>query len=204
MLAPVLIKPIPTQVINEQAAYAPFDLKSFIHSPDEPLSVNFSAELSDGKSLPKGMICTTDGILTGIPAKGTQGNYEIMLTAENAAGKIETKFFLTIKPSLIASNAEYLDKIKTQIWQALEQNLPLPELDTLYQQAVTPGEVYYLLERWAIIIAWDAFNLEPPGPKKLLTLAGSSPHYHVYDRGSCIIAVPKDLYSYERTLFDGL
>ncbi|MCL5272160.1 MAG: hypothetical protein M1486_02370, partial [Gammaproteobacteria bacterium] len=99
---------------------------------------------------------------------------------------------------------EYLDQIKSQVWQALEQNLPIPDMSEMFEREITPLDIYYLLERWSILTIWDAFNLEMPGTKKSLTLPGASPHYHVYDRGSCLIATPKDLYSYERTIEDGL
>ena len=38
----------------------------------------------------------------------------------------------------------------------------------------------------------------------MLTLEGTSPHYNVYDRGSCLVACPKDLFSHVRTIDDGL
>lgn len=204
MHAPVLIKPIPAQVINEGAAYGPFDLKSFIQVPEGGEAARFQAEVSDGRALPKGMICTTDGILTGIPAKDSQGNYEVMVTAENAVGSIQSKFILTIKPSLITTGGDYFDKLKSQIWEALEQNLPIPDLGELYERPITALDIYYLLERWGTLTIWNAFDLNPPSDKKLLTLEGASKHYNVYDRGSSIVMCPKDLYSHERTIEDGL
>lgn len=202
MEAPILIKPIPNQVVNEQAAFAPFNLKEFIETSEAVPT--FSAEVKGGAALPKGMICTSDGILTGIPAKETQGNYEIIVTITNEAGSIETSFFLTIKPSLTNTEMDYIDQLKAQVWQALENRLPVPEFDELLNRPITELDIYYLLERWGVITVWDAFNLDPPGEKKSLTLEGASPHYHVYDRGSCLIAAPRDLYSYERTIEDGL
>jgi hypothetical protein len=201
---PVLIQPVPAQIVNEGAAYGPFDLKIYIQSAVGSPQAHFHAELSNGNALPKGMICTSDGILTGIPAKDTQGNYEIIVTAENEAGAIQAKFVFTIKPSLMTTGSEYVDKLKSQVWEALEQNLPIPDLGEIYERAVTPLEIYHLLERWGILTAWDAFNLDPPGEKHLLTLEGASPHYNVYDRGSCLVACPKDLFSHERTIEDGL
>src|SRR5665811_1280132 len=100
MAAPILIKPVPAQIVNEQAAYGPFDLKEFIQTPDKKLNLRFQGGLADGGALPKGMICTEDGILTGIPAKGTQGNYEIKVTVQNDDGAEEAKFLFTIKPSI--------------------------------------------------------------------------------------------------------
>lgn len=204
MDAPVLIKPIPNQVVNERAAYGPFDLKAFIQVPEGGAVARFRAELKNGAALPKGMICTEDGILTGIPGKDTHGNYEVVVTAENGAGAIQAEFILTVKPSLMAANNEYMDQMKAQIWEALGQNLPIPELGDLLDRPISPLEIYYLLERWGTLTMWDAFNLDPPGEKHLLALEGMNPHYHIYDRGSCLIAVPKDLFSHERTLEDGL
>lgn len=204
MPAPILATPIPAQVINERAAYGPFDLKQFIQSAEGNSAPRFTAQLSDGQALPKGMICTSDGIVTGIPAENTQGTYEVIITAENDAGPLQATFVLTIKPSLATSAGEYSDELKKQIWEALEKNLPIPDLKELYNRPITPLEIYYFLERWGVLKIWDAFNLDPPGPPVLLTLEGASKHYNVYDRGSCLVVVPKDLFSYERTLADGL
>lgn len=203
MEAPAIIKPIPAQVVNEHAAYGPFHLQQFIKAPDNS-TVHFSGELTSGEALPKGMICTEDGILTGIPAKNSHGNYEIKITASNEAGSVEAIFVMTIKPSLTTNTTEYMDQLKTQVWQALENNLPIPDLGDLLDRPVTALDVYYLLERWAMLTIWDAFNLDPAGEKHLLVLEGASPHYNVYDRGSCLVASPKDLFSHERTLEDAL
>lgn len=201
MEAPVLDKTIPTQVVNEQAAYGPFNLKDFIRA-EGPL--RFSAELKDGQALPKGMICTEDGVLTGIPAKNTAGNYELNIHVENAAGAFTTTLMLIIKPALTESSSDYLNELKAQIWEALEKKLPVPDLSELYDRPISLMDICYLLERWGILTIWDAFNLEPAGEKKRLKLEGASEHYHVYDRGSCLVAAPKDLFSHERTIEDGL
>lgn len=203
MEAPIVVKTIPSLAINERASYGPFDLKNFIKAPDGS-ALQFTAELTNGQSLPKGMICTSDGILTGIPAKDTQGNYEVKITAHNEAGSVQTEFVMVIKPSLATSETQYFDKLKAQVWEALEQNLPIPDLGEMFDRPVTPMDIYYLLERWGILTIWDAFNLDPPGEKQALTLKGASKHYHIYDRGSCLVASPKDLFSHERTVEDGL
>lgn len=203
MEAPILAHDIPAQVVNERAAFGPFDLKDFITSEFDP-NIRFSAELKNGDALPKGMICTSDGLLTGIPAKDTKGNYQIVVTAENANGMIKAEFLLTIKPSLATGTTDYMDQLKAQIWEAVDQRLPVPDLSELYDRPITAIDIYYLLERWGILQVWDAFNLEPPGELVLLKLEGASEHYNVYDRGSCIVACPKDLFSHERTIEDGL
>lgn len=204
MQVPVLIKEIPNQGVNERAAYGPFDLNEFIESPDgSPLT--YQAEIAGGAALPKGLICTADGLVTGIPAKDTQGNYEIVINIANEAGKLQAKFVLTIAPNLAEKGTQaYVDELKTQIWQALEQDMPAPELADLLDRAVTPLDIYYLLERWGTLTIYDAFNLDPPGEKKLLVLDGASEHYLTYDRGSCLVACPKELFSHERTLADGI
>jgi len=205
MEAPVLLKPIPAQVVNEQAAFNPFDLKRFIQTPDGNMDILFRAELKSGHSLPQGLICTTDGILTGIPAKGTQGNHDIIVTAENKAGSIKAEFTFRIKPSLLeSSSASYANQLKSDVWQALDKQLAIPSLDELLAREFTPLDMYYMLERWGLLTIWDAFNLDPPDEKILLHLEGTSEHYNIYDRGSCLIACPKDLFSHERTLEDGL
>src|SRR5690606_32776890 len=132
-----------------------------------------------------------DGLFTGIPAKGTEGEYEIMVKAEAESGSLTASFALIIKPGLANTDLGYLDQLKAQIWQALENRLPVPELAALHDQPLSAIDIYYLLERWGILTVWDAFNLEPPAGKQLLTLADASPHYVVYDRGSCLIAAPK-------------
>ncbi|MBA3660800.1 MAG: hypothetical protein H0W64_03660 [Gammaproteobacteria bacterium] len=201
MSAPVVIQAIPPQLVNELAAYGPFDLKNYIQA--ENSRCRFSAELKNGQPLPRGMICTEDGILTGIPAKGTEGRHEVILTIENEAGHIQTALILTIK-SAPSTDEKYFDDLKSQVWEALDQNLPIPDLGGLIERAITPQEIYYLLERFGLIMIWDAFNLESPGDKHPLMLKDASPHYDVYDRGSCLVATPKDLYSHERTSLDGM
>jgi hypothetical protein len=203
MDAPQIVKPIPPQLVNERAAYGPFNLSEYIATPDQS-EIYFQAELADGRPLPDGMICTGDGIVTGIPAKDTQGHYDVVVTAENGGGSVQATFSLTIKPSLASTQTEYIDQLKAQVWEALGHDLPLPDMTELYSRPVTMADVYYLLERWATITVWDAFNLDPAGERVALTLEGASPHYHVYDRGSCIVAAPKDLFTHERTLEDAL
>lgn len=206
MTAPVLVQPIPAQTVNEMASYGPFDLKKFIQSPEGASPLRFQAELKNGNALPAGLILTSDGVLTGIPAKNTQGIYEIIVAAENASGTLKETLILTIKPSFINKEEDYLDKMKAQIWGALEQHLPIPEssLTGLLALPITKLDVYYLLERWGTLTIWDAYNLDPPSQKIPLTLKGASEHYYVYDRGSSLIMTPVDLFSHERSISDGI
>lgn len=201
MAEPVVIKPISPQVVNELAALAPFDLKNHIQSPGE--TVTFSAGLSTGAALPKGLVLTSDGLLTGIPAKGTEGSYDVVVTATTPTGSITTEFALTIKQSL-AQTVESIDAIKSQVWDALNQALPIDGIEAILNLPITKLDIYYLLERWGTLTVWDAFNLDPPSEKKLLKLEGVSEHYLVYDRGSSLIMAPKELFSHERTLQDGV
>lgn len=69
----------------------------------------------------------------------------------------------------------------------------------------TPVERYYLMQRYATLILWDAFNPEPPSKHFVsLPLKNASSHYHIYNRGCCLVATPADLFSGERTLWDAL
>jgi hypothetical protein len=202
MAEPVLVQPIPDQVVNEMASFGPLDLKNFIQSPDSVSQ--FSAELKSGESLPKGMILTSDGILTGIPGKDTQGLHEVIVTATNDSGSLKTTFVMTIKPSLASNETAYVEKLKAQVWEAVNQSLPIPPIDQLLSLPITKLDIYYILELWGTLTIWDAFNLDPPHEKHLLTLEGVSQHYNVYDRGSSLIMCPKDLFSHERTIRDGI
>lgn len=203
MEAPVILQPVPNQVVNERAAYGPFDLQEYINTPDGS-ELHFEAEVDDGASLPQGLICTYDGILTGIPARGTEGNYEVRLTASNDAGSVTTSFFFLIKPAPVTDTTKFADELKQQVWEAIENNQPIPDLSEILGRDVTPLEIYYLLERWATLTIYDAYNLEAPGEKHEIHIEGASPHYVTYDRGCCLVAAPKDLYSHERTLGDAI
>ncbi len=204
MEAPILIQDIPMQIVNELAAYGPVDLKNYVVTPEGSTAPTFRAETKSGEALPAGIICTEDGLFTGIPARGTSNNYDIVLIAENEAGAIQVEFVLAIQPAPVSGDAAYLDQLKAQVWQAVDENLPLPDLGDIYGKDITVLEIYYLLERWGVLKIWDAFNLDPPGALQPLQLEGMSEHYNVYDRGSCLVACPKDLFSHERTLEDGL
>ena len=150
MAAPVVIAPIPAQIVNELASFGPFDLKKFIQAPDGAI-VRFKAELKSGASLPTGMILTGDGILTGIPAKDTQGVHEIVVIAENDDGSIIATFPFTIKPTITNKEADNVDKLKSQVWEALGQNLPIPDLTELLNLPITALDVYYILESWGTL-----------------------------------------------------
>jgi len=208
---PVLLQSIPAQIVNEGGTLGPVDLKQFVQSPNEESGqIRFFAELLDGSSLPKGLACTSDGILTGIPAKGTVGGYDVVLIAENDSGiPFTTQFRLTVKATLAAEDkekgVEWWTDLKSKVWEALGKELSeIPNIQELYDRPITSVEIYYLLQRFATLTIWDAYNLEIPGEKIILKLAGTSPHYHIYDRGSCLIAAPKELFSNERTLEDAL
>lgn len=206
---PVLIKSIPPQIINEGAAFGPFKLNEYIQSPDEASGdVRFLAELESGAPLPKGMICTSDGIVTGIPAAGTEGVYKVIVVAENDASEhLTTEFTFTIKARIsleTSEAAEFYGNLKSRVWEALGNDLPLPDIGELLDRPITPIEIYHLLQLFGTLTIWDVYNLEPPGSKVLLQVEGANEHYNIYDRGSCLVASPKDLFSHERTLEDAL
>src|SRR5262245_6970563 len=111
MAQPVLTAPIPPQVVNELASYPPFDLKKFIQELGGDVCT-LQAELKGAAALPNGMILTSDGILTAIPAKETQGVHEVEVTADSDTAAFSTTFILTIKPALTETETNYLEKLK--------------------------------------------------------------------------------------------
>lgn len=203
---PILVKPIPAQIVNEGAAFGPFNLNDYIQSPDqESGSIRFMAELQNGASLPNGLICTENGTVSGIPAINTQGNYQVVIIANNDSNlPFTTEFKLTIKERIAIEPPAFLGDLKSRIWEALGKDLPLPDLGDILNRPITAVEIYYLLQRFATLTIWDVYNLDAPGEKHLLTLEDANEHYNYYDRGSCLVAAPKDLFSHTRTLEDAL
>lgn len=202
LLPPVLAKPIPPQIVNEGAAIRTVQMRDYIQSPNkESGDVYFFAELEDGRALPQGLICTSDGMLSGIPAVGTQAHHKVIIVAENDSGiPFTTEFELTIKERISIEGVN----LKSQVWEALKQNLPLPEFGELLERSITAVEIYYLLERFATLTIWDVYNLDTPAEKNLIKVKGLNKHYQIWDRGSCLVAGPVDLFSHERTLEDAL
>jgi hypothetical protein len=202
---PEMVKPLPAIVLTVGEVYGPIDLKESIKSPDEASGrVVFKAELSDGSDLPKGLICTDDGLLGGIIGEATPGNFQINISAKNnAEDPVVLPAVLTVNPRRQAEQ-DLTGKFKTQVWDALGQNLPLPNINEVMNRPILPGDVYHLLQLMATLTIWDVYNLEPAGPKTLLTLPNANPHYNFYDRGSCLVLAPKELFSHERNLGDAL
>ncbi len=214
-LPPILSKPIPEVSVNVGGKATPFDLKLFIESPNpESGEVRFFAELSTGDSLPEGIECSEEGIFTGTAEAGTEGDYQIVIFAENDSGiPLRAEFSLKINASTeeeetldepTEKSIEFLNALKSQVWEAVGKEIPIPDMHDIYNRPLSAIELYYLLERFAVLTIWDVYNLDQPGDRVLLNLKDASPHYNIYDRGSCIIGAPKELFSYERTLEDSL
>jgi hypothetical protein len=204
---PVIIKEIPASVVaNEGSPFTLIDFKDYIKSPNvESGIVKFYAELNDGDALPSGLICTQDGLFGGIPHKGTAGSYEVIIIAENEADdSCVVTVVLNIREGLAVDDPFFLTDLKSKIWKALGENLALPEFSDVISRPITPVEIYYLLQRFAVLTIWDVYNLEEPTEKVLLTLPDANKYYNIYDKGSCLVAAPKDLFSHERTLADAL
>lgn len=201
-----LAKTIVDQVINEGAVYKPLDFKNFLLPTNA--QPQFQAELADGRPLPQGLICTREGVLSGIPAKDTEGIYRVVLKIMDLDGsEITTQFNLTIKSVNTAQPHSLLNDLKSQVWAAAGKGQPiptLPDIENLFNLPLAPAEYYYLLERYAYLIIWDAKNMNFPAKLVKLNLAGASDKFQIYDRGSCIVGTPKDLFNYDRTPHDAL
>lgn len=110
---PILVKPIPPQIVNEGAPFGPFNLNEYIKLQDQDGdSLQFTATLTSGATLPKGLTCTAEGIIQGIPAKGTQGVYDLAVVAENSSGTpLTAEFKLSIKERIAIETKEGLQQI---------------------------------------------------------------------------------------------
>ena len=93
---------------------------------------------------------------------------------------------------------------KQAIWEAILQGQTIPELQALLNRPITHQEIYYLLSRISYFVIWDANNSAPAGALHALSLKGASEQFNVYDRGSCIVATPKQLFDHNRTLLNGI
>jgi hypothetical protein len=202
----ILKKPIPPQIVNEGATFGPLNLHDFVDSLNpEGGKVYYRAELSNGEPLPKGLICTTEGLINGIAGAGTHGIYKVLIVVVNdETDELSTEFDFTIKPRPVmdeghSDEPDLFKKLKAEVWEALGKDLPLPEMKEILNRPITKVELYYLLQRFATLTIWDVYNLDYPHEKRILQLDGVSKHYEVYDRGSCIVGAPKDLFSHERT-----
>lgn len=200
---PILINPIPPLLLNEGSTFEPLDLKQFISYEGE---LHFFASLVDGKSLPAGLDCSDEGVLSGTPQTGTLGEYQITLTVENDS---ETPLIVWVKLSIQSAltrkeEAGFIPDLQARIEGVVTSPLQLFEKESLFAKPLTPAEIYHLLQQFAYLIIWDVYNLEAPGEKVTLTLENANPHYHIYDRGSCLVAAPKDLFSHQRTVADML
>ena len=199
---PVLLEEIPFQIVNVGAA-CNVDLKRFFDTSNDVLT--FAAQLKNGAPFPAGLIITATGLLSGIPAADTQDVYEVLLEVTNSEDEILiTSFQLLIKDRLVIDDPTFLTNLKADVWRALENNMPLPEISALFDRPITNVEIFYLLQRFATLTIWDVYNLEPAGEKVLLTLPEASQHFDIYDRGSCLVGSPKSLFSHERTMADTL
>jgi hypothetical protein len=107
------------------------------------------------------------------------------------------------------SSIEYLhgkayQKIKSEIWQKIFDGETPEEITQLFSGNPTFAEIYYMIGRFADFVIWNADDHVPPGALKELPLDGLSEHFKVIDRGPCLVSLPLDLYSHERTLTDSL
>ena len=93
---------------------------------------------------------------------------------------------------------------KAKYWELFSEGLELPDIEELLTRKVTPDEVYYLLERYATLIIWNAEDLSPSKDGTVIEIEGASKHFNVYDFGNALVMTPVDLISSERTYNDAL
>lgn len=106
--------------------------------------------------------------------------------------------------TVLESESEQISEEKRSIWEAIIQGQAIPELKSLIDRPITHEEIYYLLSRMSYFVIWNANNSAPAGELRKLVLKGASEMFNVYDRGSCIVATPKQLFDHNRTLRHGV
>ncbi|MES2204134.1 MAG: hypothetical protein V4496_02835 [Pseudomonadota bacterium] len=104
----------------------------------------------------------------------------------------------------LQEDASGFSEEKRAIWEAIIQGQSIPELKELMDRPISHQEIYYLLSRISYFVIWDANNSAPAGVLQALALKGASEMFNVYDRGSCIVATPKQLFDHNRTLKHGV
>ncbi len=119
---------------------------------------------------------------------------QLILTAEE-----ERELFNTLKEQEEKIIGQFTEE-RQAMWQAVLDGQSIPEIESLLNRSVTHQEVYYLLARMAYFVIWDASNPAPAGKLYPLSLIATDKHFHIYDRGSCLVATPKHLFDHNRTL----
>jgi hypothetical protein len=113
----------------------------------------------------------------------------------------------------IAENIEKGDAVVNQqkinedmkaMWEALRSGGEPLDASFLVNRDITYDDIYYLLGRFAHFVVWNAEDFSIPGSLKEITLTGASEQFKVFDRGACMVAIPKSLFDYERGLMDSV
>ncbi|MBU1558340.1 MAG: hypothetical protein KJ588_00885, partial [Gammaproteobacteria bacterium] len=178
---------------------------------DEPLT--FEAVLESGDALPADIVCSKDGVMSGVAQAGTAKDvaYNISVTVQSAS--LEPFTFLVVltiysaersqaseEGEMFYEQAKKAHEALKQYWQEIAAGEEHPDLDELLNRDVTPEDVYYMLERFATLVVWNADDLNPPSEGKLLKLKNASPLFRVYDFGVVLVASPVNLFDVHRPL----
>lgn len=206
---------------------APIDLKTFVVNPTNH-SLRITSESVMGGDLPAGLVCSPEGVLSGIPARGTASEIpnDILVFVEcEGALPLTFDIYLTIYPaenlSVILPENEATAMFKADaermkeeygidlgqlenFWGLFSDDLSHPDLKEFLTRKIKPADIYYLLGRFATLTIWNADDVSPADEGQMIQLKEASPHFFVYDFKVALIATPKDLYEASRTLEDAL
>lgn len=69
---------------------------------------------------------------------------------------------------------------------------------------VSKTDVYYLLQLFFPLKVWNAFDFSKPKSYTEIQIPGQSAHFRIVDGGSCFIMHPRELFSHERSIKDGI
>ena len=194
------VKPIK---VNEGSPIQSLDLKSYLENP-ENIPIKFSATMDSGEVLPAWLSLSSEGVLTGKPPVGAAKPlpYAIKVLAITPTSKLELNFEVRV---YTPKTADEIAKARQEAWQALAKQGVLPEsIQEIIERPITSRDIYYLLGRFASFTVWNADDLRLADNGQLIQVAGISDKFNVYDFEVCLVAIPKDLYSYDRGLGDAL
>lgn len=193
------IKQAPAVIrIAEGTTISPIELSQFIeHDPASTLLY-----ICD-ETLPAGLQFNLEqASIEGTPSIGSaqKNHYEFTVQVSDGTESLSLPIRLLIYKTL---SADEIESLRHQTWQNLSEQAPLTdELLAIIERPISKNDIFYLLERYASFTVWNADDLRLADKGKPITIPGASQHFLIFDFEVCIVATPKDLYSFKRTLSD--
>lgn len=201
---------VPTIFAQEGSTIESVDLKKFVAAEDNIAAIQYSLDALESSPLPSGIQFSSSGIISGTLESNTAKfkPYECIFIAKTSKTdyvKIPVTFIVYKRTILSADKEKKLLEIYEafdNFWKISDAELPLPDIGSILEREVTTQDIYYLLGRFATLIVWNADDLSSPQNGKLITIEGMSDKFSVYDFGSALVTIPKQLFTSQRGLRD--